>query len=113
MWSIPNLDEISVKTVHIIKKGRKINLITGASVGGKTLFFTLHQQQPVASLDLLGLENCFPSLLLTLLQMERPWDGNTFTHTCSSCREVLEVVEMYDRVGKMAIKFYYQIKPHS
>lgn len=88
-------------------------LLTAASVGGKTLYLTLHQQQPVASLDLLGLENCFPSLLLTLLQMERPWDGNTFTHTCSSCREVLEVVEMYDRVGKMAIKFYYQIKPHS
>lgn len=89
-------------------------LLTAASVGGKTLFLTLHQQQPVASLDLLGLENCkAPSLLLTLLQMERPWGGNTFTHTCSSCREVLELVEMYDRVGKMAIKFYYQIKPHS
>lgn len=69
--------------------------------------------QQVASLDLLGLESCFLSVVLTLVQMERPWDGNTFTHMCCSCSEVLEVVEMYGRVGKMAIKFYYQIKPHS
>lgn len=66
-----------------------------------------------AALDLLGLESCYFSVVLTLLRMKWPWDGNAFTHMCSSCSEVLEVVEMYSGVGKMAIKFYYQIKPHS
>lgn len=44
--------------------------------------------------------------------MERPWDGNALIGTRASSAG-LEVGEMLDRVGKMAIKFYYQIKPHS
>lgn len=52
-------------------------------------------------------------LLSQLFQMERPWDGNTFTHMCCSCSEVLEVVDVYGRVGKMVVKINYQIKPHS